>query len=75
VNNSGGHNTTLHDYQDVTLLQIYDIVEKVKFKKSYKRKILAWLCYGGLVAVTMWLVTDMVLDYFSHIDADEPLFP
>jgi hypothetical protein len=64
---------TVHVYQSVTVREIHDTVEKIKLKKLYKRKI--FVGYGVLIAVTMWLITDMVLDYFSHIGADEPLFP
>jgi hypothetical protein len=59
----------------VTIREIDDTVEKIKLKKFNKRKILIWLGYAGLIAVTMWLIRDMVLDYFSHIGVDEPLFP
>jgi hypothetical protein len=39
------------------------------------RKILMWLGYGGLIAFAIWFVTDLVLDYFSHIGVDIPLSP
>jgi hypothetical protein len=57
----------------VTVREIHDTVERIKLKKANKRKI--FVGYGVLIAVTMWLITDMVLDYFSHIGVDEPLFP
>jgi hypothetical protein len=59
----------------VTVRELHDTVEKIKLKKSNKRKIFVRLGYGGLIAVTMWLITDMVFYYFSHIGAVEPLFP
>jgi hypothetical protein len=74
--NSRGHNTTVHVYQGVTLPQIDDIVEKVKLRKNFnKRKTLEWSGYGALIAFAIWFVTDLVLDYFSHIGADSPLLP
>jgi hypothetical protein len=57
----------------VTVREMHDTVERIKLKKANKRKI--FVGYGVLIAVTMWLITDMVLDYFSHIGVDEPLFP
>jgi len=40
-----------------------------------KSKILQWLGFGALIAFAIWFVTDLVLDYFSHIGVEEPLFP
>jgi hypothetical protein len=65
----------IHVYQVVTVREIDDTVEKIKLKKSNKIKIFVRSAYGGLIAVTMWLITDMILDYFSHIGVNEPLFP
>jgi hypothetical protein len=62
--------------EGMTLRKRDDTAEKVKLRKKYnRRKTLLWLGYGGLIAVTIWLITDMVLDYFSHLGEDEPLFP
>ena len=63
----------VHVYQGVTVRILHDTVEKIKLKKSNKRKI--FVGHGVLIAVTIWLITDMVLDHFSHIGVDEPLFP
>jgi hypothetical protein len=70
-----GHNTTVHVYQGVTIREIDDTVEKIKLKKFNIRKIMIWLGCGGLIAVTLGLIPEMVLDYFSHIGVDQPLFP
>lgn len=69
------HNTTIRVYQGVMLRGIDDIVQKVKLRESLKRKTLEWLGYGALIAFAIWFVRGLVLDYFSHIGVDAPLFP
>jgi hypothetical protein len=59
----------------VTISEIDDTVEKIKFKKFNIRKIMIWLGCGSLIAVTLGLIPEMVLDYFSYIGVGEPLFP
>jgi len=60
----------------VTLQGIDHIVGKVKLTKNLnKRKILVRLGYGALVAFAIWFVTGLVLDYYTHIGVDTPLFP
>jgi hypothetical protein len=58
----------------VTLWEIDDIVEKVKLSLN-KKKIFFWSADGALIVFVIWFVTSLALDYFSHIDTDEPLFP
>ncbi len=74
-NDSRVLNTLLQVYQGVTLGVIHDTIEKIKLRESNKRKILVRLAYGSFISVTMWLIIDMFLDYFSHMGVDEPLFP
>jgi hypothetical protein len=40
-----------------------------------KRKVLMSLGYGALVAFAIWFVTDLVMDYYSHIGVDIPISP
>jgi hypothetical protein len=62
--------------EGVTLRKIDDTVEKVKLRKKFKkRKTLVRSGYGALIAFVIWFVTSLLMDYFSHIGEDEPLFP
>jgi len=40
-----------------------------------KRKILAGVSYGALIAFAIWFVTGFVMDYYSHIGVDIPISP
>jgi nitrate/nitrite transporter NarK len=65
----------IHEYQSVTLLGIDDTVQRFKLR-NLKRKILVWSFYGPVITFAIWFVTSLILDYFSHIGAEDTgLFP
>ena len=64
----------IHSYQGVTILGIIDTARKVKLDLKTKAPI--WLFYGALIGFTIWFVSGLILDYFSHIGIrNTMLFP
>ena len=74
--NSRANNTTVPAYQAVTLREIDDTVQKAKLRKILKkRKTLVWLGYVALIIFTIWFITGLDMDYFSHLGEDLPISP
>lgn len=61
----------------MTLREIDNIVEKVKLTEKIfnKRIIPVSLGYVALIIFAIWFVTELVMDYYSHIGADIPISP